>query len=118
MTYFKIGDTDFSMYVNKLTVATDHKYTARTTRDGNTMVKYINTKRLFEVGIIPLDSEAMSALMAAIKQFNVSISFLNPETNELEENVNCIIPNNLVEYYTVQAGNVKFKAFSLDIMEL
>ena len=54
----------------------------------------------------------------AIRDFSVSISFINPETNTLEENVSCIIPSNGVEYYTIRADKTMFQAFSLTFTEL
>lgn len=118
MSYFKINGTDYSMYVNNLKVAREHIYKGQTNAAGNTIVKYVNTKRIIGVGIIPLDDEAMARLQADINQFKVTISYLDPHTKELEENVSCIIPQNSVDYYTVQVGNVKFKAFSLEFKEL
>lgn len=118
MAYFKIGDVDFSMYVNELIIEKEANYTAQTNAAGNTVVDYINHKRTIEVGIIPLDSEAMAALQTAIDAFNVSISFRNPKTGLLEEGINCIIPENEIEYYTIQADKVMYKAFSLEFIEL
>lgn len=60
----------------------------------------------------------MIALQQAIDGFNVSISFRNPLTNTLEENVNCIIPEDEVEYYTIHADGVMYKAFNLQFTEL
>lgn len=118
MSYFKINNTDYSMYVNALKVTKSSNYNAQTNAAGNTVVDYINSKRTIEVGIIPLDSEAMAALEADIAAFNVSISFRNPQTNKLEENVNCIIPTEAIEYYTIQADKVLYKAFTLHFTEL
>lgn len=118
MAYFKIGNVDFSTYVNKLAVSKTANYNAQTNAAGNTVVDLINQKRTIEVGIIPLNSEAMTALLTAIDAFNVSISFRNPQTGLLEENVDCIIPDSDVEYYTIQANNVLFNAFSLTFTEL
>lgn len=118
MSYFKIGNTDFSMYVNQLKVSSAANYSAQTNAAGNTVVDYINTKRTIEVGIIPLDSAAMIALENAIGAFNVSISFRNPKSGALEENINCIIPSRDIEYYTIQAQKVMYKAFTLKFTEL
>lgn len=118
MTYFKIGDNDYSMYVNALKVVTDAKYNAQENAAGNTVVDYINKKRSIEVGIIPLDAEAMARLKADIEQFNVSVSFLNPDTNELVTDVNCIIPSNEVNYYTIQVNKTMFDAVTLTFIEL
>lgn len=116
--FFKINNNDYSQYVNKLLIGKEHQYKSMTTAAGNTIVKYVNSKRSIEVGIIPLDGEAMKNLLADVNQFQVSISYRDPETNELAEGVNCIIPNHLVEYYTIQADGVSYKAFSLQIKEL
>ena len=106
------------MYVSGLKVAREHIYKAQTNASGNTIVKYVNTKRIIEVSIIPLDDATMKRLQEDINKFKVAISFLEPETSALAENVQCIIPQNSVDYYTVQAGNVSFKAFTLSIKEL
>ena len=117
MAYFKINDVDFSMYVNELIVHKEANYNTQTNAAGNTVVDYINHKRTIEVGIIPLDQYAMTDLQAAIDAFNVSISFKNPQTRLLET-INCIIPSSNVEYYTIQAGKVMYKAFTLEFIEL
>lgn len=118
MSYFKINGHDYSTYVNKLKVAREHVYKGQTNAAGNTLVKYVNTKRIIEVGIIPLDANTMASLQADINQFKVTVSYLDPQTKTLVENVQCIIPHNSVDYYTVQAGNTSFKAFSIEIKEL
>ena len=118
MTYFKIGDKDYSMYVNELNISTDTNYNAQTNAAGDTVVDYINKKRSIEVGIIPLNDAVMADLQADIEAFNVSISYLNPNTKLLEENVNCIIPSNKVEYYTIQINKVMFKGLTLTFTEL
>ena len=118
MAYFKIDNVDFSHCVNELKVKTHNNYVAQTNAAGNTVVDYINKKRVITVGIIPLSDADMAALQNAINDFNVSISFRNPKTNVLEENLNCIIPEDEVEYYTIQANKVMYKAFSLSFQEL
>ena len=115
--YFKIGNNDYSMFVNELKVSTNNNYNAQTNAAGNTVVDLINQKRTIEVGIIPLNDDIMKQLKADIAAFNVNISFLNPDTGELSE-ANCVIPSNEVEYYTVQADRVLFNAFSLTFEEL
>lgn len=118
MAYFMIDNVDFSKYVNKLTVNKEANYNAATNAAGNAVVDFINSKHTIEVGIIPLDSAAMVALQKAIDKFNVSISFRNPATGALLENVNCIIPSNNIDYYTIQADKVLYNAFNLKLIEL
>lgn len=118
MSYFKIGENDYSMFVNDLKVAENVKYTAQENAAGNTVVDYLNKKRTITVGIIPLNSNIMKQLKTDINNFNVKLSFLNPNTETLETNVNCIIPANEVSYYTIQADKVMFDAVSLTFTEL
>lgn len=116
MTYFKIGKTDFSNIVNELNINNTSNYNSQTNAAGNTVVDYINTKRIIEVGIIPLDDTDMAKLQTAINDFNVMISFRNPRTNQLET-IFCIIPESGIEYYTIQANKVMYKAFKLKFIE-
>ena len=118
MAYFKINNVDYSMYVNELNIKKAHNFNAQTNAAGDTVVDYINSKREIEVGIIALTSSVMPQLLEAIDGFNVSISFRNPKTNALEENVNCIIPDNEVEYYTIQADKVMYNGLNLTFTEL
>ena len=118
MTYFKIGTKDFSMYVNSLKVSEETNYSAQTNAAGNTVVDYINKKRTIEVGIIPLNDDIMAEIKAEIAAFNVSLSFINPNTKTLETDVSCIIPSNEIEYYTIQDDKVMFKALNLTFTEL
>jgi hypothetical protein len=117
MAYIKINNTDFSMYCNKLNVNKSANYSAQTNAGGNTVVDFINHKRTITVGIIPLDNAVMAELQAILHNFSVSITFLNPQTKELETII-CIIPEANIEYYTIQANKVSFNAFELEFIEL
>lgn len=118
MGYFKIGNTDFSMYVSNLKITYNNNYTAQTNAKGDTVVDYLNTKRTIEVKIIAIDDYVMKNILAAINSFNVSISYRNPKTNVLEEGVKCVIPTNAVDYFTIQSNKVLYNGFSLKFVEL
>ena len=118
MTYFKIGNNDYSEYVNKLLIKETKVYNAQTNAAGDTVADYINRKRTIEVGIIPLNNTVLAALMADIDNLDVSLSFIDPKTNQLVENVKCIIPSSNINYYTIQADKILTRAFSLTFTEL
>jgi hypothetical protein len=118
MSYFKIGNVDFSHCVNGLKVKKAAVYNSQTNAAGNTVIDYINSKRTIEVGIVPLNEVDMLALLTAINSIGVSISFRNPHTNLIEENVSCVIPESDVEFYTIQANKVMYKQFKLTFTEL
>ena len=115
--YLQLNSNDYSMYVNMLKVANQHNYKSMTTAAGNTLVKYINSKRSIEVGIIPLDAAVMSRLMIDIGKLEVTVTYRDPATNALES-FKGIIPQNIVEYYTIRADKVSYKAFAFTITEL
>lgn len=117
MAYFKINDIDLSMYVSGLKVSKAANYTSQTNAAGNTVVDYINSKRTLEVSIIALDDAAMKAIKALVDTFSVSITYRSPATGELET-IAAIIPEDEIEYYTIQANNVSYKAFDLAFTEL
>lgn len=119
MEYFEINGIDFSLYVNALKVSTAKNYTAQTNAAGDTVIDYINKKRIIEVGIIPLDSECMFNLLSAIgDNLSVNISFRNPNTADLEKDVVCMLPSDDIEYYTIQNNKVMYKEFTLQFTEL
>lgn len=117
MEYFKINNVDYSKYVSGLKVSRAANYFAQTNAAGNTIIDYINTKRIVEVSIIPLDDEVMKNLQTAIENHNVSITYRNPVDGELAT-INAFIYNDDVEYYTIQTDKVMYKAFNLRISEL
>lgn len=118
MTYFKIGDKDFSNRVNSLKIKKTAVYNAQTNANGDSVIDYINSKRVIDVGIIPLNANELKEIQSAIAAFSVSLSFLNPETNELETGVQCIIPSNDVDYYNIRADKTLTKAMNLSFTEL
>ena len=118
MEYFKIGEKDFSHIVSNLTIKATVNYNAQTNAAGNTVVDFINRKRVVEVGVIPLNDGDMLKLLQAIAPFGVSISFRNPETNTIESNVSCIIDGNEIDYYTIRIDKVMYNAATLTFTEL
>lgn len=118
MAYFKIGNIDFSGICNKLEVGTTTNYNAQTNAAGNTVVDFINQKRVITVGIIPTSDAEMIKLQQAIAGFAVNISFRDPLTNTLSENVACIIPENTADYYTIREGKTLYNGLTLIFSEL
>lgn len=118
MAYFTIGSNDYSSYTSGLKITRSTNYNAQTNAAGDTVVDFINQKRVIEVEIIALDETIASQLKNDIDAFNVRISFRNPKTRALETNVDCIIPDNAIEYYTIQTNKVSVNKISLKFTEL
>lgn len=117
MSYFKIGNKDFSSIVNELKINEKSNYSAQSNAAGNTVVDYINKKRTIEVGIIPATEADVKALLTALDSFNMTISYREPTTGTITT-CDCIIPDSNIEYYTIQANKVRLKAFKLKFIEL
>lgn len=118
MAYFYINGVDYSQYISGLTISKEAIYNSQTNASGGTVVDYVGSKREIEVATIPLNDVEMLKLQQAIAPFNVKISFRNPATNTLEENVNVIIPDDEADFYTIQANKVLFNAGKLTFIEL
>lgn len=118
MAYLKINDVDYSNLVKELIIKKSVNYNAQTNAAGDTVVDYINSKRTISVTFIHMDDKKMVELQTELDKFSVSISFLDPLTNLLSENVLCIIPANDADYYTIQPNRTLYKEFKLDFIEL
>lgn len=117
MAYFKINDVDFSNYVKQLTVAKSANYNAQTNAAGNTVIDYINSKHTLTVGFIPMSDDSMSALLTAIDDIQVNIAYRSPLTNELNQSV-FIVPEQEIDYYTININGVMYNEISLEFIEL
>ena len=118
MAYFMINGNDYSNYVKELKVSRSATYRSQVNAAGNTVVDNTIPKLTIEVGVIPLSDEAMAQLLEDVYQFEAYVSFREPRSNVLKENVHCIVPQSKVEYYTIQVGKVLYKAFNLTFQEL
>ena len=117
MEYFFINNVDLSSIVNSLVVSEQANYTSQTNANGDMIVDYINSKKVVKVGIIPTTIETTAYLKSLIGQFDTTIKFLNPDTNELQE-IECILPQKEFTYYTINANASLLKQFELTFYEL
>jgi hypothetical protein len=118
MAYFMINNIDYSDCVSSLAIKNKRNYKAQTNASGDTTIDYINAKRTVEVGLIPLDSGRASTLLQLLQGGEVYISFSNPNTGALEEDVICFISEEATSYQTIRADKTLLKAFSLVFSEL
>ena len=112
MEYLKINGIDFSKCVSSLEVNTVHNAKTRTNAAGNMNVKYINTKKVLNVGIIPLDSISSKSLLTELNKFEVEVEYLEPETEALQT-ISCIVPSNNVKYYRILADKTMMDAYKV-----
>lgn len=119
MTYFKIGDKDFSSIVSGLKIGFEVLVSDDSGRNanGDTVIDIVNRKRKVYVNFRHMTDAEMDGLLAAVQDYVVNVSFLNPKTKELTT-IKTYIGTPEPEYYTIQKGRVIYKPMSLNFIEL
>lgn len=119
MSYFKINNQDFSSLVSSLKVGYETLVSENSGRNanGDTVIDVINKKFKVYVGLRHMTQEEMSSFLAAIENYVISVSFLEPKTNSIKTiTAYTGIPE--PEYYTIQDNKVLYKPLSLNFIEL
>lgn len=86
MTYFKIGNEDFSSYVKSLKVNMEVIVADTSGRNasGTMCLDIVNRKDKLNVTFIPMNMSAMNRLLNAIEDFIITVSYLNPRDNQMK----------------------------------
>lgn len=86
MAYLKVGDTDFSNIVNELKVGYETLVSDNSGRNaaGDTVIDIVNRKIKVYVGLRYTKGSEMTSFLAAIKNYVINVTFLDPETNSLK----------------------------------
>lgn len=109
---------DISTYTKGLVVGKEYRYSAQTNAAGNTVIDLINAKRTIEATIIPVSTDTVAAIARQTENLVLSVSFLNPNTNLLEENVSCYIPSTNIGYLMLLPEKQLTNEFTLKFIEL
>ena len=117
--YFKIGSQDFSPIVSSLKVGYETLVSDESGRNakGNMVLDIVNKKRKVYVGLRYTTADEMAAFLTAVKNYQVSISYLDPQTKALET-CSVYIGTPEPEYFTIQDGRVLCKPMNLNFIEL
>jgi hypothetical protein len=116
--YFKINDTDFSHLVSGLKVGYETLVSDNSGRNanGDTVIDVINRKKKLYITFRHTTNEEMAALLGAISDYVVSVSFLNPQTKALST-ITAYTGTPEPEYYTISDKTI-YKPMSLNFIEL
>lgn len=116
--YFKINEQDFSHLVSGLKVGFETLVSDKSGRNaaGNTVVDVINRKVKLYVTLRHTTNDEMTSFLAAIKDYVVNATFLNPQTNTLTT-INAYTGTPEPEYYTISNKTI-YKPMSLNFIEL
>jgi hypothetical protein len=118
MAYLKINNVDYSSLVSGLKIGYETLVSDSSGRNaaGNTVIDVINRKVKVYVTLRHTTNQEMRSFLDAIKNYVVSVTFLNPKTNTLST-ITAYTGTPEPEYYTISDKTV-YKPMSLNFIEL
>ena len=119
MAYLKINNIDFSHIVSGLKIGFETLVSDKSGRNaaGDTTIDIINRKAKVYVNLRHTTEEEMRAFLAAIADYVVSITYLNPKTNQLAT-ITAYTGTPEPEYYTIQTNHTLYKPMAINFIEL
>ena len=116
--YFSINNTDFSHLVSGMKVGYETLVSENSGRNaaGNTVIDVINRKVKIYLTLRHTTNDEMKSFMAAIQDFVVNVSFLDPATKGFMT-ITAYTGTPEPEYYTISDKTI-FKPLSLNFIEL
>lgn len=119
MAYLKINGIDISSLVSGLKVGFETLVSDNSGRNaaGDTVIDVINKKAKVYVNLRHTTQDEMQEFLAAIQDYVVEVTFLNPKTNKLTT-ITAYTGTPEPEYYTIQDGFIVYKPLSLNFVEL
>ena len=116
--YFKINDVDFSNIVSGLKIGYETLVSDSSGRNanGDSVIDVINEKIKVYINFRHTTKDEMKALLAAIEDYVVNVSFLDPITNTMKT-INAYTGTPEPEYYTISNKTI-FKPMTLNFIEL
>lgn len=117
--YFTINNKDFSQLVSGLKVGYETLVSDKSGRNaaGDTVIDIVNRKIKVYVTLRHTTDTEMDSFLDAIRDYVVTVKFLNPETKALST-ITTYTGTPEPEYYTIQSGTVIFKPMNINFIEL
>ena len=119
MIYLKVNETDISHLVKGLKIGYETLVADGSGRNanGDTVLDIINNKVKVYVTFRPMDGAEMISFLNLIKDYVVTVSFMDSRTGSLTE-ATCYTGTPEPEYYWIQNDQVLYKEFNLNFIEL
>lgn len=116
--YFKINNVDFSDLVSGMKIGFETLVSDNSGRNanGDTVIDIINRKTKVYITFRHTTNSEMSKLLDAIKDYVVTVSYLNPKTNSLTT-ITAYTGTPEPEYYTISDRTI-YKPMTLNFIEL
>lgn len=119
MSYLKINGTDVSHLVRGLKIGYETLVAENSGRNanGDTVLDVINKKIKLYVTFRPMDDTEMRGLLATFEDYVIDVTFRDSKTNA-DKTITCYTGTPEPEYYWILDGQVLYKAFNLNFIEL
>lgn len=116
--YFKINNVDFSSLVSGMKVGYETLVSDNSGRNaaGDTVIDVINKKIKVYITLRHTTREEMTSFLGAIEPYVVTVSFLDPTTNQLT-NIETYTGTPEPEYYTISDKTI-FKPMNINFIQL
>lgn len=116
--YFKINGADFSSLVSGMKIGYETLVSSDSGRNaaGDTVLDIINKKIKVYITLRHTTREEMTNFLAAINDYVVNVSFLDPTTNALTT-ISTYTGTPEPEYYTISNKTI-YKPMSINFIEL
>jgi hypothetical protein len=116
--YFKINNKDFSHLISGLKVGFETLVSDNSGRNaaGDTVIDVINKKVKVYATLRHTTNAEMASFLAAISDYVVNVSFLNPKTNSMQT-ITAYTGTPEPEYLTISDKTI-YKPLSLNFVEL
>ena len=118
MSYLQVNNKDFSNLISGLKIGYETLVSDNSGRNaaGNTVIDVINRKIKVYATLRHTTEAEMKSFLAAINDYVVKVTFLNPETNALKT-ITAYTGTPEPEYYTISDKTI-YKPMSLNFIEL
>lgn len=119
MTFFKIGNTDFSEKIQEIKIDYETLLSEDSGRNasGNNVVDVINHKWKINLVFVPMTAAEMQSLFTAIQNYVVTVYFINPKTQTLTS-ISAYHSTPSPDYLTIKGNNILYKGLALNFIEM
>ena len=120
MAYLKINGTDVSHLVQGLKIGYETLVADNSGRNanGDTVLDIVNRKVKVYVNFRPMDDEEAAFLLATFEDYVIPVTYRDSKTNA-ERTITCYTGTpNLQYYWILPTGEVLYKAFDLNFIEM
>lgn len=119
MTFFKIGNTDYSDKIQEIKIDYETLLSEDSGRNaaGDNVVDIINHKWKINLVFCPMTATEMRSLFTAIQNYVVTVHFISPK-NQTLTSISAYHSTPGPEYLLLKGNSIFYKGLSLNFIEM